>query len=141
MVDSAMSEIRIAQPEDKETIQRIYNAVVGSDAEHEALWDKLILQGGLVAARIEGQIVGFGGIDIHAAEQVKWLYLLPEHQGAGFGSEILRRLESIGWGAGLESLRLHSALGAVNFYRRHGYRLVETAAQLGHDHEGVELMN
>jgi len=49
-------------------------------------------------------------------------------------------LESIGWEAGLDLLRVHSAPGAVNFYRRHGYRLVETAAQLGHDHEGVEMM-
>lgn len=136
-----MSEIRIAQSEDKETIQRIYHAVVGADADQdEARWDRLIEQGGLVVAQIAGRIIGFGGIDVHAAEQVKWLYLLPQHQGAGFGSEILQRLESIGRAAGLDSLRLHSASGAVEFYRRHGYRLVETAAQIGHDHKGVEMM-
>ena len=136
-----MSEIRIAQPEDKETIKQIYDAVVGPHVtQDEARWDRLIQQGGLVVAQAEGRIIGFGGIDLHAAEQVKWLYLLLQHQGAGFGSEILNRLESIGWEAGLDSLRVHSAPGAVNFYRRHGYRLVETAAQLGHDHEGVEMM-
>lgn len=136
-----MSEIRIAQPEDKETIQRIYGAVVGPHADRdEASWDRLIQQGGLIVAQAEGRIIGFGGIDVHAAEQLKWLYLLPQHQGAGFGSEILRRLESIGWEAGLDSLRVHSAPGAANFYRRHGYRLVETAALIGHDHEGVEMM-
>jgi GNAT superfamily N-acetyltransferase len=136
-----MSQIRIAQPEDKETIQRIYHAVVGPHAEQdEARWDRLLQQGGLVVAQAEGRIIGFGGIDVHAAEQVKWLYLLPKHQGAGFGSEILNRLECIAWEAGLDLLRVHSAPGAVNFYRRHGYRLVETAAQIGHDHEGVEMM-
>lgn len=137
-----MSKIRIARLEDKETVQRIYYAVVGrthSDRD-EANWDRLIRQGGLVVAKAEGRIIGFGGIDVHGAEQVKWLYLLPEHQGAGIGSEILRRLESIGWEAGLDALRLHSAPGAVNFYLRHGYRRVETAARLGHDHEGVEMM-
>lgn len=139
--DSAMSEIRIAQPEDKESIQRIYHAVVGLHADRdEARWDRLIQQGGLVVAQAEGGIIGFGGIDVHAAEQVKWLYLLPQHQGAGLGSEILQRLESIGWAAGLDSLRVHSAPGAVDFYRAHGYRLVETAAEMGHDHEGVEMM-
>ncbi len=136
-----MSEIRIAQPEDKETIQRIYRAVVGLHSDQdEARWDRLIQQGGLVVAEAEGRIIGFGGMDVRDAEQVKWLYLLPQHQGAGLGSEILRRLESIGWEAGLDSLRVHSAPGAVNFYLRHGYRLVETAAQMGHDHEGVEMM-
>lgn len=135
-----MSEIRIAQPEDKEAIQRIYDAVVGPQADQdEARWDRLIQQGGLVVATDESGIVGFGGIDVHAAEQVKWLYLLPQHQRAGLGSELLRRLESIGWEAGLDSLRVHSAPGAVNFYRRHGYRLVETEAQTEHDHEGVEM--
>jgi len=141
MEDSAMSEIRIAQPEDKETVQRIYHAVVEPHADQdEARWDGLIRQGGLVVALAEGRIVGFGGIDVHAAEQLKWLYLLPEYQRAGFGSQILQRLESIGWEAGLDSLRVHSAPGAVSFYRRNGYRLVETAAQLAHDHEGVEMM-
>ncbi len=136
-----MSAIRVAQPEEKETIQRIYHAVVGPQADQdEARWDRLIQQGGLVVAMEEGRIVGFGGIDVHATEQVKWLYLLPQHQGAGVGSEILQQLESIGWEAGLDALRVHSAPGAVSFYRKHGYRLVETASQIGHDHEGVEMI-
>jgi len=136
-----MSEIRSAQPEDKATVQRIYQSMIGSYADqNEARWDRLIQLGGLVVAQAEGRIIGFGGIDVHAAEQVKWLYLLPQHQGAGFGSEILQRLESIGWEAGLDSLRVHSAPAAVNFYRRDGYRLVDTAALIGHAHEGVEMM-
>jgi len=136
-----MSEIRVAQPEEKEAIQGIYRAVVGPSADQEeARWDRLIEQGGVVVATEEGRIVGFGGIDVHALEQVKWLYLLPQHQGAGVGSEILQRLERIGWEAGLHALRVHSAPGAVNFYRKQGYRVLETAAQIGHDHEGVEMV-
>jgi GNAT superfamily N-acetyltransferase len=135
-----MSEIRIAQAEDKRTIQRIYQALVGRHADQdEELWDRLIQQGGLVVAKVEGRIVGFGGIDVHAAEQVKWLYLLPQHQGAGLGSEILRRMETIGWTAGLFTLRVHSAPPAVEFYRSQGYELVENHALIGHDHEGREM--
>lgn len=135
-----MSETRIAHPEDKEAIQRIYDAVVGPQANrNEACWDRLIQQGGLVVATEEGRIVGFAGIDVYAAEQVKWLYLLPQNQRAGLGSELLRRLESIGWEAGLDSLRVHSAPRAVNFYRRHGYKMVEAHEHTEHDHEGVEM--
>jgi GNAT superfamily N-acetyltransferase len=136
-----MSEIRVAQPEDKEAIQRVYQAVVGSNAEQdEECWDQLIQQGGLVIAQSEGRIIGFGGIEVHATEPLKWLYLLPRHQKAGFGSKILQRLESIGWEAGLDSVRVHSAPGAVNFYLTHGYGLVETSALIGHVHEGVEMI-
>ena len=124
-----MFEIRIAQPEDKETIKRIYQTVAGPHAnQDETLWDRLIQQGGLVVGEADGRIIGFGGIDVYAAEQVKWLYLLPQNQGAGLGSEILQRLESIGWTAGLDSLRVHSAPAAVSFYQKNGYRLVETSA-------------
>jgi GNAT superfamily N-acetyltransferase len=141
MEGSAMAEIRVAQAEEKEAIQEIYRAVVGTHAnQDEARWDRIIRQGGLVVASEEGRIIGFGGIEVRAAEQLKWLYLLPQHQGAGLGSKILQRLESIGWEAGLETLRVHSAPGAANFYLRYGYRVVETAAQMGHDHEGVEMV-
>ena len=141
MEGAAMPKIRVAQPEEKETIQGIYHALVGPEADRdEAHWDRLIQQGGVVVATEEGRIVGFGGIDVHAAEQVKWLYLLPQHQRAGVGSEILRRLESIGWEAGFEALRVHSAPGAEHFYLKQGYCLVEAASQTGHDHQGVEMM-
>ena len=136
-----MFQIRIAKIEDRESIQRIYLAVVGPEAnQDEAQWDELIRAGGLLIAQAKSRIVGFGGIDLQAAEQVKWLYLLRQYQGAGLGWEILRRLEDIGWEAGLKSLRLHSAPEAVEFYRRHGYRTVEAAEQMGHDHAGVEMV-
>ena len=136
-----MFEIRLARPEDKESILRIYISAAAPVVDpEETYWDQLIRAGGLLVAQTEGRIVWFGGIDVTAREQLKWLYLLPQHQRAGAGSEILRRLEFIGWEAGLKSLRLHSAPGAVEFYRRHGYCPVEGAEQVGHDHDGVEMV-
>ena len=131
-----MFEIRLASAEDKESILLIYISAVTPVVEtDETYWDHLIRAGGLLVAQTEGRIIGFGGIDVNAREQLKWLYLLPQYQRAGIGSEILTRLEFIGWEAGLRSLRLHSAPGAVEFYRRHGYRAVEATEQIGHDHE------
>lgn len=136
-----MFEIRTASPEDKESIQEIYISAVGSlTASAEADWDPLIRAGGLLVAQEAGRIIGFGGLDVNAKEQLKWLYLLPQQQGAGVGSAILQRLEVIGWAAGLKSLRLHSAPGAVEFYRKHGYETVAEVEQIGHDHEGVEMV-
>jgi ribosomal protein S18 acetylase RimI-like enzyme len=135
-----MFDIRIARVEDKESIRQIFILVAGAEPNRDEDYRVQLMQaGGLLVAETEGQIIGFGGIDVSAAEQIKWLYILPQYQRAGVGSEILRRLEVIGWKAGLDSLRVHSAPGAVEFYRRHDYRDVERDKQLGHDHEGVEM--
>lgn len=136
-----MFEIRVAKTEDKESIRQIYIASVEPEAKSdESYWDHLIRAGAILVAELDNRIIGFGGIDVQASEQVKWLYLLPQHQGAGVGSEILQRLERIGLNAGLEYLRLHSAPGAVNFYLRHGYSEVDQAHRITHDHVGVEMV-
>ena len=136
-----MFEIRLAKTADIESIHRIYHAAVGAHADAtETHWDQLIRAGSVLVAQTENQIIGFGGIEVTAIEQVKWLYLVPQYQRAGVGSELLKILEHIGWEAGHRSLRLHAAPAAVNFYRKNGYADVPAADQIGHDHDGVEMM-
>src|SRR5882724_4395506 len=136
-----MFEIRLAKIEDRESIHRIYHAAVGAHADTtETHWDQLIQAGGVLVAQTENQIIGFGGIDVTAIEQVKWLYLMPQYQRADVGSEILKRLEHIGWEAGHLSLRLHAAPEAVSFYRKNGYTDVPAAERIGHDQEGGEMI-
>jgi GNAT superfamily N-acetyltransferase len=94
----------------------------------------------LIVAATDDQVIGFGGIDVTAAEQLKWLYILPDYQSSGLGSKILQQLEMIGWRCGLQRLRVHAAPGAVGFYERHGYVRVDQAQQTEHDHEGVEMV-
>ena len=135
-----MFQIRTATTEDQESIQQIYISLVGLQAnQNTACWEQLIRSGGLLVAQAEGVIVGFGGIDLQAAEQLKWLYVLPGYQGTGLGSRLLQHLEKIGWEARLSFLRLHAAPASVEFYRKRGYRAVEEGELIGHDHEGVEM--
>jgi len=119
-----MFQIRTAKTEDRESIQRIYVAVVGPEASQDEANGRADRCRGLLIAQADSRIVGFAALMCTAAEHVKWLYLLRQYQEAGLGWEILRRLEDIGWEAGLKSLRLHSAPEAVEFYRRHGYRAI-----------------
>jgi GNAT superfamily N-acetyltransferase len=132
--------LRPATTEDTESIQRVYSYIVGPPTGQERTWSRLIEAGWLVVAEMEGDVIGFGGIDIEAVEQLKWLYVLPEHQGNGIGSKILEELERVGWSSGLSAIRLHAAPNAVEFYRRHGYRPVTEDDQLAHDHEGVAMI-
>ena len=133
--------IRRATPQDKRSICTVYHSATGGhDSPGGAYLDGLISEGGIFVAEHESVIVGFGGIDLRAAEQIKYLYILPEHHKGGIGSKILTQLEVRGWEAGLESLRLHSSPAAVEFYRRKGYKAVAEAEQVGHDHAGVEMV-
>lgn len=131
--------VRLATAEDLESIQRLYSYVIGPPTGQERNWSRLISGGSMVVAEVERQIAGFGGLDSDAVEQLKWLYVMPEYQGAGVGAEILKQLEEIGWSRGLSAIRLHAAPGAFLFYRRHGYREVERD-DVAHDHEGIMMV-
>lgn len=134
-------EIRRARPEDKDSIREIYCSATGSRANIDgARRDQLIEAGALLVAEERGQVVGFGSIEVDAGEHVRWLYVLPGCQKGGVGSELLKRLEEIGWGAGLASIRLHAAPAAAGFYRRNGYEEVAEGERAGHDHDGVEMV-
>jgi GNAT superfamily N-acetyltransferase len=133
-----MLEIRRADLEDRESVREVYAAAAGEgvrfDEEH---LKQLIGEGGVFVAEEAGAVVGFGSIEVGAAEQIRWLYVVQGRQGGGVGSEILGRLESAGREAGLKSIRLHAALGAVGFYRRNGYGEAVPGGEVGHDHEGA----
>ena len=136
-----MLAIRRAGPEDREAVRELYASAAGRGAAlDEAHLDRLIRDGGVFVAEDAAGVIGFGSIEVSAAEQVKWLYVLPGSQGGGVGSELLRRLEAAGWEAGLSSIRLHATPGAVGFYRRNGYREAAPEEEVGHDHDGVEMV-
>jgi predicted N-acetyltransferase YhbS len=135
-----MLEIRRAGLEDSESVREVYDAAVGEGASLDgARLERLIRDGGVFVAEEAGVVVGFGSIEVGAAEQVRWLYVVPGRRGSGVGSEIMRCLESAGREAGLESIRLHAALGAVGFYRRNGYREAVSNEGVGHDHDGAVM--
>lgn len=131
--------VRLATAEDFESIQRVYSYVIGPPTGHERTWRRLISAGSMVVAEVDARIMGFGGIDTDAVEQLKWLYVMPEHQGGGVGKVVLKQLEEIGWSRGLTAIRLHAVPGAFLFYRRHGYVEVEHD-EMAHDHEGIMMV-
>jgi GNAT superfamily N-acetyltransferase len=133
--------IRIATFRDRNSIEQVYSASAGTCLSlTQAEWTRWIKNNGLLVAEFDGYLVGFGGIDVNAEEQLKWLYLTPEFQGRGIGSKLLGELEEIGWRCGLKAIRLHSTPNSQSFYRRSGYSPVAIEAQFRHDHDGVEMI-
>ena len=136
-----MLKIRRAVPEDREAVREVYADAAGRGAAFdENYFDRLVGAGGLLVAEDAAGVFGFGSIEVGAAEHLRWLYVMPGRQRGGVGSELLRQLEKIGWESGLGSIRLHAAPGAVGFYRRSGYREAAPEEEVGHDHEGVEML-
>ncbi len=133
-------EIRQATLQDLPFILAIYLRVTYSAAppSNEYL-TKLITKGGLFVAEDRCELIGFGGVDLEAAEQIKYLYVIPEHQHQGVGSKLLRELEGLASMTGLSGLRLHSSPGAVDFYKAKGYEPV-SESDIAHDHEGFAMM-
>ena len=92
-----MLVIRCAGLEDRKSVREIYASVVGAGAAFdEARLGQLIRDGGVLVAEEAGVVVGFGSIEAGAAEQIRWLYVLPGHRSGGVGSSILKRLEQAG---------------------------------------------
>ncbi len=136
-----MTTIRPAQTSDKVPIESLYFTVTGcalslSDDE----WRLLVASEGILVAEGHDQIVGFGGTDITAREQIRWLFLLPQFQRSGIGSRILAELEELIWRSGTSTIRLHSTPNAVDFYTKRGYTEVPEQEQFGHNHDGVEMV-
>jgi GNAT superfamily N-acetyltransferase len=135
-----MIEIRNAEPEDLEPIWKIYSTAVGlTAARNDEYWLQLIDVGGMIVAEFAGQVTGFGGIDLQANEQIKYVYVLPDQHKLGIGSKILQRLEDIAVEYGLGEILLHASPGAVDFYRRAGYQACNLEVATEHDHDGVVM--
>ena len=133
--------IRNAAREDRDSIEQIYRLSAGTRFSlEEDEWVKWVQSKGLMVAELNDQVVGFGGIDVEAKEQLKWLYLTPDFQGRGIGSRLLHELEEVGWRCGLKSIRLHSTPNSESFYTKFGYIRVTIGAQFGHDHDGIEMI-
>ena len=132
-----MFTTRLASTDDKQAIQKLYVAMAGREVDDDDL-DYVMATNGMVIAEAGDQIVGFGGIDVNARVQLRWLYVLTDYQRCGVGSEILKRLEKIGWNTHLASLRLDATSEAASFFRKHGYQSDEGRIQ--HDHEGIGMV-
>jgi len=136
-----MVTIRRATLLDRPSIESVYATVVGTSLVlGDDEWRRWFSLGGILLAEENSRLIGFGGIDVTAEEQLRWMYLLPEFQRGGVGSRILHELETLAWSSGLQSIRVHSTPGAIQFYAKRGYTRVPDQEQLGHDHEGVEMV-
>jgi putative acetyltransferase len=83
----------------------------------------------LVGARIGGELVGIGGVELQDAgfAELKRFYVVPAHRGRGTADAIMAALVRHAAERGARVLRLETGNeqhAAMAFYRRHGFGVV-----------------
>jgi GNAT superfamily N-acetyltransferase len=126
------SRIRQFQPEDAAACSRIVRACVEMDpltppavkeallhGESPAVMQDRARQFYLAVCTLDATVAGVGGVDLN---EIKLLYVDPEHQGQGIGGLLLRHLEAWITPALFGDIFVYATAGAVAFYQSYGYQ-------------------
>jgi N-acetylglutamate synthase-like GNAT family acetyltransferase len=82
------------------------------------------------AYKVEESILGVAALKVvgHEVGQIRWVYILPEHQRKGVGTSIMKRVENEARKMRLKKLMVpdvhEKAYWARNFYSKLGYAAV-----------------
>ena len=81
--------------------------------------------------RQEEQTVAVAALSIEdeVSGRIRWVYVLPEYQSRGFGTALVRHLETVGAELGLKKMKLvtdYGAKWAIRFYQKLGYTLARS---------------
>lgn len=99
-------------------------------------FDETIHAKAFLVAETDGVIVGHGFLDKGTGE-IEAIFVDPNSQRRGIGTQLLAALERIAQDAGLDSLRLSATLNSVQFYKRAGF--TELSASKYQHPAGFEL--
>lgn len=132
------------QPEDAEAILKIHSAAVRQTAapyySEDIInsWARPTTAGHVerikhawlenpdhrvVVAKQKQQIVGFGFI--HKNNELRCLYVHPDHGRQGIGAKLFAALEQEAISLGLTHFDVNASLNAADFYRKQGFETVE----------------
>jgi GNAT superfamily N-acetyltransferase len=139
---SAVSEERLATPDDAESLIRVHRRAVRStaasvypttvleewaplpvkEAEIAALARRIRVgeEVAVIVCGAAGEVLGFGSIAPGKGE-LRAVYVDPDYGGRGVGASIMRWLEGLARDLGETELSLDASQNAERFYARHGY--------------------
>jgi ribosomal protein S18 acetylase RimI-like enzyme len=142
--------VREATPGDAAAVRRVADAawhdahddVVGADAVEAFLAEHYDLadlreryrsgESTTYVAEVDGRVVGYAtGVPTEDGYELGAIYVHPDRQGDGVGTDLLEHVEAAGVEAGFDSLRLVVLADnedAVAFYESRGFELVDERA-------------
>lgn len=142
--------VRAASPDDAKVLVAVLRAAVGAlagtdySADERAAWIANVtddqMREGLqttdtetLVAEVDTEIVGFA---TREGDLIRALYVRPELQGRGIGSELLNVVEAAARADGVHRLTVSASLNSIGFYTAQGYvRVGESHVGLGDERE------
>ena len=125
-------KIIISQPETKKEFEEYYNLrykILRKPWNKPKGSEKDGLEGKSfhIIALSGEKIVGAGRLHFNSREEVQVRYMAvdEDYQGEGIGGKILNELEREARRKGAGYVVLNARENAVNFYKKHGYRIIE----------------
>ena len=91
----------------------------------------------IMVCEIDGIPIGVGRAHFISEDeaQIRSISVEPEWEGKGIGSIVLKELEKIVSEKGAKRIIIHARNNAIEFYKKNGYREVETSYTLFDDIE------
>ena len=121
MPDDAV-DLAPATPADLDRVERLLSA---NDLPTVDVRDDAVL---VYVARVDGEMVGAGGLEAHGADGLLRSVVVAEsHRGRGYGAAICDDLEARARRAGVGTLYLLTTT-AAGFFRARGYAPIDRAA-------------
>lgn len=135
-----MMTIRSYEPADSEAVWELHNVALQATGAHlgNGAWDDDLKnipqlyqqnQGCFLVGVLDGRIIAMGAVkraDVNRAE-IKRMRVHPDFQRRGFGTELIKALETEARRLGYEVLHLDTTTlqtAAQKLYEKHGYRQV-----------------
>lgn len=128
--------IRISDVEDKDSIGSIYNKAISegegySDRDEELLKfpddepiERLYKSNVTFVAELNDEVVGWCSLYVEK-NLVDGLFVHPDYQSKGIGSELLRTVEEEARARGISKIWVSSDTHVVEYYSSKGYAIVE----------------
>jgi len=129
---------RLATPEDCPDIRRVHlaaskgpdslerenpNVLKWLDARKDEDYLEEMQKEVFVVAEREDRIVGFGAIDLNS-QVIESLFVDPAFTRQGIATQLVALMESLAVEAGLASVELQAAGGALTFYKKSGFEYI-----------------
>jgi len=80
-------------------------------------------RGKVLVVGTRNKIIGTGSI---VENEISGVFILPEYQKHGHGRDIMDELEEIGRINGIKKIELSVSLPSASFYKKRGYKIMET---------------
>ena len=140
--------IRAAEPEDADAVAAVFIASFGTltflpklhtdEQTIDFITNTVLPQDEVVVAEADGRIVGFVAMS-GDGDLLEHLYVHPDLQGRGIGSELLERAKAR-MPDGFRLWVFQTNAGARRFYERHGLRVVKLTDGAANEEETPDAL-